>query len=106
MFAAGVVKVENNKAIPKHLAVEARGADYVVLWLDCDREGENICYEVLDNVLPVLKKPTRADEQIVFRAKFSSITPVDIRKAMTTLVAPNENEALAVDARQVHCNKK
>lgn len=41
-----------------------------------------------------------AREKSVYRAKFSSITDTDICKAMNCLGDPNQNEALAVDARQ------
>jgi DNA topoisomerase-3 len=95
--------------------------DYLVLWLDCDREGENICFEVMDNTLSALN-PRKMQQ--VFRAKFSgssqtnagqyclsflvscvfyffsAVTSEDIHRAMKNLVSPNENEALSVDARQ------
>lgn len=43
--------------MPAYLEKEARGADYLVLWLDCDREGENICFEVINCVRHVMNRP-------------------------------------------------
>ncbi|KAL6465257.1 hypothetical protein MHYP_G00253900 [Metynnis hypsauchen] len=83
----------------KFLQVEAKSCDYVVLWLDCDKEGENICFEVLDAIQPVMNK-LYGNERTVYRAKFSSITDTDIWNAMNRLGEPNKNEALSVDARQ------
>ncbi|KAG9487489.1 hypothetical protein GDO78_007378 [Eleutherodactylus coqui] len=83
----------------KFLQVEGRGCDYIVLWLDCDKEGENICFEVLDAVQPVMNR-SHTGEHTVYRAKFSSITDTDIMNAMNRLGEPNKNEALSVDARQ------
>lgn len=40
--------------ISRHLNQEARGCGYLVLWLDCDREGENICFEGSILVFPLL----------------------------------------------------
>ncbi|KAG0480933.1 hypothetical protein HPP92_011791 [Vanilla planifolia] len=98
LFQAPVLKLESNPKghICRHLSQEARGCTYLVLWLDCDREGENICYEVI--------KCTGFDEteagRRILRARFSSVTEKDILVAMENLVRPNKAEALAVDARQ------
>lgn len=101
LYDIDTVKVENNTkggSIIKHLQHEANSCSYLVLWLDCDREGENICFEVIDVVKSHLKK---VQHQQIYRAKFSSLTTVDIRQAFKTLGVPNKDEALSVDARQI-----
>lgn len=94
---------EKKEANPKQhmrsfLAQEARGCDYLVLWLDCDKEGENICYEVMDAVSRVINNVY--NRSVTYRAHFSAITEKDIKGAMESLGYPNENEAKSVDARQ------
>ncbi|ROT81135.1 putative DNA topoisomerase 3-beta-1 [Penaeus vannamei] len=84
--------------MPEFLSKEARGCDYLVLWLDCDKEGENICFEVISCVESSMNRSYR--EQTIFRAKFSAITDRDIKAAMNSLIEPNENESRSVDARQ------
>ncbi|KAF6163367.1 hypothetical protein GIB67_009607 [Kingdonia uniflora] len=98
LFNVAVQKTESNpKAhICRHLSQEARGCGHLVLWLDCDREGENICFEVIECTGFLGKEFGKK----VYRARFSAVTGKDIIKAMGSLVEPNRNEALAVDARQ------
>lgn len=97
LFDAATVRNESNpeQHICQHLGQAAKGFNALVLWLDCDREGENIAFEVMENC-----EPKMAPKHEVFRARFSAITPQDVSKAMSNLVKPNKNEALSVDARR------
>lgn len=83
LFDAETLKKEANPKLRMNdfLASEAKGVDYLVLWLDCDKEGENICFEVLDAVGPGMRRPY-GNEQTVFRAHFSAITAKDIQQVL------------------------
>lgn len=101
LYEAETMKKESipNLRICDFLRSEGRGVDYLVLWLDCDKEGENICFEVINEVKPVMKQPRTPDVQTVFRAHFSSITEGAVLQAFHSLGSPNWNEARSVDAR-------
>jgi DNA topoisomerase-3 len=75
LFEAPVLKSESNpkQHIVKHLQVESKGVDYLVLFLDADREGENICFEVIKVTQPHMKSPEngKSKRTHVFRARFS-----------------------------------
>jgi len=97
LFDAPIQSIPTRGSIVSILKNEGRGVDSLVLWLDCDREGENICFEVMRCVKPVMAQ--RHGQQI-YRAKFSAVNREDIVRAMKSLGVPNKLESDAVDARQ------
>ncbi|KAK3284561.1 hypothetical protein CYMTET_7800 [Cymbomonas tetramitiformis] len=102
LYGARVRKiVEESTAsngIEEHILAAAQGCDFLYLWLDCDREGENICMEVL-NVCRSAGLFSDCRRQ-VWRAHFSALTESAIRAAYARPGRINEAEAAAVDARQ------
>ena len=84
---------EASKNLERQLQDEARRAKLLVLWLDCDREGEGIAFEVSDTCGAV-----NAHLEVK-RARFSSIAERDLMHAIGALAAPDKNQADAVRAR-------
>lgn len=82
-----------NAPIARTLEAEARLAQRLILWLDCDREGEHIAHEVME----VCMGANGALD--VRRARFSAFIEREIVNATRTLVAPNRLAADAVAAR-------
>jgi DNA topoisomerase-3 len=74
----------------KHLS---KDIDDLVIWTDCDREGEAIGYDIID--LCRQSKPRLS----VYRAHFSALTKQDITNAAQNLTPPNKNLADAVQVR-------
>lgn len=78
----------------KTLEREVRSCTGLIIWTDCDREGENIGFEIIE-VCTAVKSNLR-----IFRAKFSEITGVSVWRALQNLEQPNKNISDAVDVRQ------
>ena len=102
LFDAPVVRKPCKGSVVNHLKDEARNVDFIVLWMDCDREGENINFEVLDCCMHLMKSSSSGGGNYdrVYRAHFSAINPSDIQKAYQALGKPDKNQSLSVDARQ------
>ena len=72
----------------------ARECQWVVLWLDCDREGEAIGFEVI-TVCKAVNRNLR-----FLRARFSTVARADLLRAVSTLGLPDERQSEAVRARE------
>ncbi|PAA46937.1 hypothetical protein BOX15_Mlig014717g3 [Macrostomum lignano] len=96
LFDAPVVKQiqRDYQPIRDTLTQLAKSAQRLVIWTDCDREGENIGMEIV-NVC--MASNPRLD---VYRAKFSEITRPAVQRALASLTRMDERVSDAVDARQ------
>lgn len=84
---------ENSAKIKATLEREVRNCQGLIIWTDCDREGENIGFEIIEVCRAV--KPNIP----IFRAKFSEITTASVRRALSNLEQPDERQSQAVEVR-------
>ena len=78
----------------EHLQELGQESTYLALWLDCDREGENIGFEVISLVSEWVPY------DCVYRANFSALTQTELTHAYNNLGHPDKYQAMSVDARQ------
>ncbi|KAG9316734.1 prokaryotic type I DNA topoisomerase, partial [Chiua virens] len=83
----------DKKTIERNLMSEARRAHTLMIWTDCDREGENIGWEVVT----VCRKAK--PNILVRRARFSAIIPQQIHRAAQQPVDLDQAQSDAVEAR-------
>ena len=78
----------------------SRRASALILWLDCDREGEAISDEV--RTVCIKGNPRLQSQNRIYRAKFSTVLPGEIQRALRSLGRINEHFVQAVLARSEH----
>ena len=102
-FHLPVVKQEESISsklrVIDHLRALAGESDHLVLWLDCDPEGENIAHEVMAITRQAINSNSESQDRI-HRARFSAISPKALRDAFASLEKPDPALSRAVDARQ------
>jgi len=98
LFHAPIETIYRDDMVPLKQLIEeqSRRAQAVILWLDCDREGEAISDEVRTVCLEG-NRTLRIDH--IYRAKFSTVLPQEIERALRSLGRINENFVQAVQAR-------
>lgn len=96
LFTAPIISRIPKEAlqVAQNLTTEARTADMLMIWTDCDREGEHIGYEIMQHCRAVRRSI------IVKRARFSALIANQVQAACVTPVDLDLDAAHAVSARQ------
>lgn len=97
LFDAPVAEMcpdQKYELIKQTLEREVRYCDTLIIWTDCDREGENIGFEII-GVCRKVKPNLR-----IYRARFSEITPAAVTRAVANLTDPDARLNAAVCVRR------
>ncbi|KAJ4268718.1 DNA topoisomerase [Fusarium torreyae] len=84
---------EDKKTIAQNLESQARYAQALIIWTDCDREGEHIGYEIVEAARK--GKPGIR----VLRARFSNVERAHVLSAARNLATLDERQVNAVATR-------
>ncbi|KAG5919766.1 hypothetical protein E4U42_006424 [Claviceps africana] len=84
---------DDKKSIAKNLADQAKYARVLIIWTDCDREGEHIGQEIVD----AARKGNSGIQ--VKRARFSNVERAHVLSAAHRLVNLDEKQVDAVSTR-------
>jgi DNA topoisomerase-3 len=88
---------DGKKGIAKNIETKARWCQYLYIWTDCDREGENIGTEIRD--VACKGNPRLIDPGRTVRARFSNIERAHIMNAAIHPIALDEAQSNAVASR-------
>ena len=77
----------------KNLEILSRSSQKLIIWTDCDREGEQIGAEIEQICKSV---NPRLD---VYRARYSTVTGAELRRACNSLQRLDVKQVAAVEAR-------
>ncbi|ODV94963.1 hypothetical protein PACTADRAFT_76547 [Pachysolen tannophilus NRRL Y-2460] len=87
---------DNEKKIADNIAKEARYANYLMIWTDCDREGEYIGYEI---VKAARTSNSNITLENTLRAQFSHLERTHIVRAAKNPIRLDQNAIAAVATR-------
>ncbi|TID29175.1 hypothetical protein CANINC_002132 [Pichia inconspicua] len=85
-----------HKTTAENIAFQARDSDVLIIWTDCDREGEYIGWEIM---VQAQKGKPLFDLDSTYRAKFSHLEASHIHRAANNPGKLDKNAIGAVDAR-------
>lgn len=96
LFEADIETIITKKSIYENIAEEARNADKLMIWTDCDREGEYIGFEIMN---AARKYNRNLGLNNIWRARFSHLERNHIIRAAKNPVNLDMSAVSAVSCR-------